>query len=240
MNFHPSLLRLAFRQFWFLFGGIWLLVGSIFAVVGGGMLWNEWRFRTQGADAEATVVEKYTRRGGKGSTKYYIAYEFTTPDGYNISDSDQVDRSTWDGVEQGSKIRVRYLPATPEKSDIPDSSDIWLPTIFGGIGVVFGGIGAVLFFKGLNRARTISRLIRDGIPTEGTVVAVQESNITINRVRQWEVRYSYHDHIGQVHEASSEYMPPREAQKWKEGDKGAVRYDQNRPEVSCWLGREEM
>lgn len=240
MNHHPSLMWLAFRQFWFLFGGIWLLVGSIFAVVGGVMVWNEWRYRNEGADAEATVVDKYTRRGDKGGTKYYITYEFTTPDGYNISDSEQVNKSTWEGVEEGSKIRVRYLPVTPEKSDIPDSSDVWMPAIFGGVGVVFGGIGAVLFFKGLNRARTIARLLRDGIRTEGTVVAVQESNMTINRVRQWEVRYTYQDHIGQMHEASSEYMPPQEAQKWKEGDKGGVRYDQNQPDVSYWLGREEM
>lgn len=239
MNQHPSLLRLAFRQFWFLFGGIWLLVGSIFAVVGGVMLWNEWRYRNEGAEANATVVRKYTGRTSKGNTTYHVAYEFTTPDGYNISDTDEVDSSTWGGVQEGGKIRVRYLPATPEKSDIPDSSDVWMPTIFGGVGVVFGGIGGVLFFKGLNRARTIARLVRDGIRTEGTVVAVQESSITINRVRQWEVRYTFQDHVGQMHESSSEYMSPQDARKWNEGDKGTVRYDQMNPETSYWVGREE-
>jgi len=239
MNHHPSLFRLAFRQFWFLFGSIWLLVGSIFAVVGAGMLWNELRYRNEGADAEATVVEKYTRRGDKGSTTYYVAYEFTTPDGYNISASDQVDEGTWRRVQEKGTVRVRYLPAAPEKSRIPEGSDIWLPVTFGGVGVIFGGIGAVLFAKGLNRARTIARLVREGIRTEGTVVAVQESSITINRVRQWEVKYTFQDHVGQMHESSSEYMSPQEARKWNEGDKGTVRYDQMNPETSFWVGREE-
>jgi hypothetical protein len=70
-------------------------------------------------------------------------------------------------------------------------------------------------------------------------VAVQESSITINRVRQWEVKYSYQDHVGQMHEAASEYMPPQEAEKWHQGDKGTVRYDQMNPEVSYWVGHEE-
>ena len=53
------------------------------------------------------------------------------------------------------------------------------------------------------------------------------------------VKYSYNDFTGQMHEAKSDYMSPSDAERWNVGDKGGVRYDQNRPEVSFWVGREE-
>lgn len=235
----PSFFRLAFKQFWLLFGSIWFFVGSIFAVVGAGMAWNDWRYDKQGVVVEATVVRTYTTTGSKGSRYYYVEYQFTAQDGHVRQSHDKVDRNTWQDLARGSKIRIQYLPSNPDSNRIPQSSNLWGAIGFSAFGGVFGGIGGFLFFRGLNRVRTVQRLLREGVRIEGTVVSVEESSISVNRVRQWVVKYSYRDHMGQTHEAKSDYMSPGEASKWNEGDKGAVRIDQNQPEVCYWVGREE-
>jgi len=234
----PSFFRVAFKQFWLLFGAIWFFVGGIFAIVGGGMLWYEWRFGQQGVDAQARVIEKYTRSGSKGGTTYHLSYEFTTADGFQISSRDQVDEDVWERVAEGSTVAIKYLPHPPYQSRIPGSSRWLLPGIFGGVGLVFGGIGGVLFFRSLFRVRTILRVVREGVQVQGTVAELRETNMSINRVRQWCIRYRFTDFAGRLHEADSDYMSPAEAHEWKEGDTGMVRYDQNQPEVSYWLGRE--
>ncbi len=185
----PSTLRLAFQQFWFLFGGVWLLVGSIFAVVGLGIL-----------------VAQLAGPGGRTGREPLPEAEESG------------------GWERG------------DDSDAAD--DFWIGVIFSGVGTLIGGVGGVLFARGLNRARTIARLLDSGVRVTGTVIEVRPTNVRINRVQQWQLRYSYQDYTGRVHEATSEYMPPAQAQQWRQGDQGTVCYDDRSPEVSYWFGRD--
>ncbi len=157
INREPSCFRLAYRNFWVLFGAIWLLVGTGFLV------------SSLGGLAQKVAPELWLRAAG---------------------------------------------------------------------GAGFGGTGAVLFFRGLRRVRTIQRLYREGIRAEGTVTAVEPTRVTINKVRQWVVRFTFHDYTGRLQEAKSEYMPPDEARRWKPGDAGTVRYDQRDPAINLWIGRD--
>jgi hypothetical protein len=106
--------------------------------------------------------------------------------------------------------------------------------------MLVGGIGGFLFAKGLNRARTIARLLDSGVRATGTVIEVRPTNVRINRVQQWELRYSYRDYTGRLHETTSDYMPPAEAQQWHAGDQGNICYDDKAPEVSYWFGRDPV
>jgi hypothetical protein len=234
----PSFFRLASKQFWLLFGGIWLLVGSVFAAVGGGMLVKEWRFRSEGVSVEARIVEKSTRTGSKGKRICQVAYQFTTADNYHVTGRSDVPCDVWAGLEEGGALRVAYLPAHPEKNQLTERQDAWLPFLFAGIGAVFGGIGGFLVLRSLRRVLAVLRLFREGIPAQGTVVEVAPSSVSINRVPQWVIKYSYRDPMGQTREGESDYMSPDEASEWKEGDTGSIRFDAARPELSYWLGRE--
>jgi hypothetical protein len=90
----------------------------------------------------------------------------------------------------------------------------------------------------LRQWRTRRRLLVEGVPAEATVTAVHETRVSVNRVRQWRIRYRYRDHLGQTHEGRSGYLSPHDVEDWREGDRGAVRFDRDRPEVSVWVGRE--
>lgn len=185
----PSTLRLAFRQFWFLFGGVWLFVGTIFAVVGFGILAAHLAGSADRADVFPEAEE-------------------------------------WQSQE-------RTEDSSPE-------DDFLIGIIFCGVGVLVGGIGGFLFAKGLNRARTIARLLDSGVRATGTVTEVRPTNVRINRVQQWVLRYSYHDYTGRLHETTSDYMSPGEAQQWQAGDQGNICYDDKTPEVSYWFGRDPV
>jgi hypothetical protein len=234
----PSFFRLATKQFWLLFGGIWFLVGSVFAVVGAGLVLSQWRYHTDGVTVQAKVAEKSTRTGSKGKRTCHVTYEFTTQDQFHVTGNDQLPCDVWAGLNEGEEVRVQYLAARPEENRITEGSDIWLPFVFTGIGTVFGGIGGFLVVRSLNRVRTVLRLFREGIPVQGTVTAVAQSNVNINRVPQWVIKYTYTDHVGQKREGESDYMSPADADAWHEGDTGAVRFDQAHPEISFWVGRE--
>ena len=234
----PSFFRLATKQFWLLFGGIWFVVGSVFAVVGAGLLISQWRYQTDGVTVQAKVAEKTTRTGSKGKRSCHVTYEFTTQDQYHVTGSDQLPCDVWAGLKESEEVRVQYLAARPEENRITEGAENWLPIIFTGIGSVFGGIGGFLVIRSLNRVRIVLRLFREGIPVQGTVTAVSPSSVSINRVQQWVIKYSYRDQMGQTREGESDYMSPADADTWHEGDTGAVRFDQSHPEISHWFGRE--
>lgn len=116
-----------------------------------------------------------------------------------------------------------------------------LPIIFTILGAVFASIGGVIFFMavtGIRRQLDLSDEAK-GMTVEGTVLEVAPTNFSLNDEPQWQIRYSYRDHKGKEHEAKSPHIPPEEAEAWKAGDKGSVRYDLRSPQKSVWLGTEE-
>ena len=121
-----------------------------------------------------------------------------------------------------------------------ESSEPLRAVIFGAFGIIFAGGGGFAFIKGLNRARNIVNLFRTGTRGQGTVAAVVPTNVRINGVAQWVVQYRYYDGQGQRREAKSDYLAFSLAEKWQEGDIGIIYYDQNKPELSYWVGREEI
>jgi hypothetical protein len=230
------------NAFLFLFGGVWLLVGAGF-LVGGLVAYRlEERYRAEGQPSDAIVLEKSIDRARRGtgnrrSTDYRVRYRFTTADGRTVEGSDSVDVGTWEALEERGPIRVRYLPDSPDESRVDAESDRWVPLILAGVGLVLTPVGGVILATGWRQWRTHRRLRAEGAPAEAIVTAVHQTRVSVNRVRQWRIRYRYRDHLGQTHEGKSGYLSPDEVEEWREGDRGAVRFDRNRPDVSVWLGR---
>jgi len=237
----PSFYRIASRQFWFFFTLIFLLVGAGLLVAGGVLLQQEQRYSTDGAEATGRVVDKYTRRssGRSRSTRYIVLYEFDTPDGFHISGQDSIGSGRWNSLRRGDSVPVEYVKSQPEKNRVAGESEYTVSLVLSGIGGGVALVAGFFFWKSLGRVRTALRLWREGVRTEGAVAEVKATNVRINRVTQWMIHYTYHDYGGRQQRGKSDYLPPDEAQAWKAGDTGVVRYDQNRPELSVWVGREE-
>lgn len=106
------------------------------------------------------------------------------------------------------------------------------------MGACFGGVGAFLFLKGARRVLRERRLRAHGTLTDGTITAVSPTRVSFNRQQQWAVSYEYRDHVGRAHRGQSGYLSPMDAQHWKPGDVGKVRFDREQPHDSIWLGDE--
>ena len=233
--------RAASRSFAFLFGGIWLLVGAPFLVIGLYTAWDTFRlqerFRTEAETAEGMVLTKAITRK-KDSRTFHVGYRFPSPDGTTIRTHAQVSGALWDTLVEREPVRVTYLRSDPRINRLEGAgSDWWLPGIFTFFGLVFAPIGGVVFFRG---ARGIARQLRletEGTRADATVLEVAPSNMHVNGVQQWQIRYRYQDHRGRKHVATSEVMPPEEAEAWKAGDTAAIRYDRHTPKHSVWIGR---
>ena len=126
-------------------------------------------------------------------------------------------------------------PATNRVAGEPDRVG---PGIMIGLGGIFSLAGGTIVFVSLGKRLSRARLLRDGMSADGIITAVEATNISINRVPQWIVRYRYNDHRGRTYEDKSPYLSPQEVNDWKEGDTGKVKYDREKSNKSLWMGRE--
>lgn len=236
----PSLLKLASRSLWLWVGAMFLLVGIVFTTTGIQELREEKEYEEQGLTVQATVSSKSIERAKRGEnsrTRYVIAYQFTTAQGETIDGSAEVPVEEWERLEAGHPLTVSYLSNEPQESRAAGEDDWVTALIFTGLGGVFALLGGGLTFGSLRSIFRALRLSREGLIAEGTILHVGPTNTTINRVRQWRIRYSYRDHLGRTQEGQSHLLSPDEASGWREGDTGTVRFDRQQPAVSVWVGK---
>jgi Protein of unknown function (DUF3592) len=107
------------------------------------------------------------------------------------------------------------------------------------VGVVVAVAGAFLFGRALRGILEARRVLRLGRSTVATVIAVEETNISVNGRQQFKVRYSFRDERNQPHEGDSGYLGWTDAASWKPGQSVAIRYDPDRPNESVWIGKPE-
>lgn len=240
-------LRLAKRSFAFWFGGIWFFVGAPFLIlgiyVGVDTLRQQERFKNEAQVAEGMVLNKWisvqTSSQQRRETKsYWVDYRFSAPDGAVVKGEAQVSRGLWDRLVEREPVRVTFLPGDPRSNRIEGESPAWMvPLIFTGLGLVFAPIGGFIFFKGVAGIRRELRVKSAGSMAQATVLEVGPTNTSFNGVRQWRIQYRYQDYVGRTHRGKSKLMAPEEAQAWKAGDTGTVRYDSHAPKKSIWVGK---
>ena len=235
-----SFFRLARRAVILWVGIPFFAIGSIFLYFGIQDLLQEHRYQREGITAQATVLSKSlvrAKRGENARTKYLLTYRFTTIAREVIENTNEVSVEEWEGLDEGSSYQVTYLPDSPNASRSRDQADWSLVIVFTLLGATFALVGGAMSFFSLRHILQTLRILREGLIAEGTVLAVQATGTTVNRVRQWELRYQYRDHLGQTHEGVSELLSPDEASAWHKGATGTVRFDRLRPQDSAWVGK---
>ena len=232
------------RHFGLIFGGIWLVVGIPFLIGGVAMWQHEERFARDAVTAEGKVLTRDIRTaqrssdsGSSTSTEYHVSYRFLTPDGVAREGSSQVDVHIWERLNEQGPVTVSYLPGDPGTHRVAGEPDRIGSAIMAGLGGFFTLAGGAIFLFSLVKHRRRGRLLRSGMSAEATVTAVEETSFSINRVPQWIIRYRYDDQLGRTHEGKSPYLSPQEANDWKQGDTGKVKYDRERSNMSLWIGR---
>ena len=115
------------------------------------------------------------------------------------------------------------------------------------LGVVMLVVLGLLSLAALRRVWIWHRLVRNGMAAKGTITAVKFALLrdwTSWRglgVSEWQqvIRYCYEDDAGRTHHGWSGYLSVAEASRWRAGDPCGVRFDQERPGRSVWIGAVE-
>jgi hypothetical protein len=229
-------LRLSGRTFFLLFGAVFVCAGTSLLYGGIDATIRERTYQKKGEVVEAVVVSKAIRRAsreGNTSTRYEITYRFTTAEGA-VEGVAAVPVEEWEALERGSRLPITYVPGTPGSSRAKGAGGMTDALVMIGAGALAALFGGVVFARsalGIWRER---RLLREGLTAHGTVLAIEPSNVAVNRVRQWQVRYRYHDHVGRPHDGASEPLSPDDARAVAVGDALTVRFDRDHPEQSAW------
>ncbi len=234
------------KNFWLWFGRIWLFCGSPFLLIGlylgAQQVMISKRLAAEGRTVGGIVLTKAitsssstSSRGGNTST-YKITFRFLTPGGL-VTGGSEVTAEAWDSLVEREPIQVTYLPDAPQYYRIEGQTNgWWIPASFTVMGGIFTSLGGFIFLRARTGLQARARLHREGIITEGTIFEVRPTRIRINGVHQWSLRYRYQDGRGKSC-TGAESLSPEEAEAWKEGDKGMVRYDPRRPNLSIWIGK---
>jgi hypothetical protein len=233
------------RHFGLIFGGIWLVAG-IGVLIGGIAMWqHEERFAREAVTTEGKVLTRDIRTahsssssGSSTSTEYWVSYRFHAPDGITREGDSKVDVHVWERLQEQGPVTVSYLTSDPATNRVAGEPDRVGPAIMAGLGGFFSLAGGTIVLFSLGKRLSRARLLRGGMSAEATVTAVEETSFSINRVPQWVVRYRYNDHRGRTHEGKSPYLSPQEANNWKEGGTGKIKYDRERSDKSLWVGNE--
>jgi hypothetical protein len=235
------------NNFWCWFGGIWFFCGLPFLSIGlyAGIeqVLVSKRLNVEGRSVEGMVLSKTVRSSsssGSGrknhSPTYEVTFRFLTPGGM-VNGTTKVTSATWDRLIERKPIAITYLPEDPQRYRVEGQTSGWvLPVMFTVIGGLFTVAGGFIWLRSKRQSRTTERLKREGMSAEGVVVEVRAGMIRINRVQQMNLHYRYQDHRGKFHIGKIP-LSPKEAECWKEGDTGRVRYDRLRPQKSIWIGK---
>lgn len=230
------------KNFWFWFGGIWFAVGSVFLAVGiivGIDRSNvETRFAAGGRDAEGIVLSKEISSSNDNSPGYRVAFRFDTFDDRTIRGSAELTAEAWDALAERGPILVTYLPDRPATFRVPGQKDdgAMLTLAFGLMGAGFAGVGGFLLLSAFRKRNREIALELHGTLVSATVLDVAPGNLRINGIPQWKLKYRFSDSRGGRHDGSCS-LSPDEAQAWKPGQAGRVRYDSRNPRSHAWVGR---
>jgi hypothetical protein len=92
-------------------GGI---VGIVLLVFGVKEYFQTKSLQAKGKATTAEVTNAEERSGRRGRKRYYLTAHFKTESGQTITSEERVSRSTFDEGASSRKIRVTYLPDSPE------------------------------------------------------------------------------------------------------------------------------
>lgn len=227
-------------KFFLLFGFFWAIMSLPFILVGYSFLQDEIRYEKESVVTTGTLLSKDTTQStdsdGHSSTHYVASYEFKDAQGELIKGESNIEYERWNSLNVNQQVEIQYLKGESSKNRINQETSFVIPYIFGGVGGIsflFGALFVILYFR---KKIKFNRISNSGILASATVTSVRPGNLKINGVQQWVIYYSYQDYQGKQQKGETGYLTPEEANAWKSGDKGQVKFDPTNSAESIWLG----
>lgn len=210
-----------FVMFGAMFGGIPTFIFAIMIASMGGP-WNDWFLDSRGVtvDAEVVSVER-TSTSINDATVMEVKLRFDDEKGK----SRKTTVHTITAPATGSHVRIDYDPEDVSRARLTGTSASPLGAIIF-MPLIFGGIGLPLFCVGLVRARRQRSIYRRGTAAQARVVDVTASSSSQNKQRVMIAHYHYQSPLG-LHQGTLKAVSPPML-----GSVIWVLYDPERPEQS--------
>jgi hypothetical protein len=210
-----------------------------FLLFGSGLLsaYDELRYHVSGTETDATVIAKKSLPYGRRGTRPGVSYRFTTPDGRKAEGEGIIEPELLEKLRPDSLLSVTYLADEPSINRPRASSEWGAMLVAFPIGALSMALGGGLGWFILGPIFRMWRLVRVGVPAEGTVLGIESAAISFSRRVQSQIRYRYQDRLGGIHEGKSRPMDASDLEGWKPGARGAILYEPRRPDRSIWLGK---
>ena len=197
---------------------------------------GERQYRSAVTGEAAVVRKQMTLATSTSSTSYTVTYRARPPGGRELEKTEAVAPAVWDALAEGGVVSVQYLPARANSIRIArEPRDVVLLIVASVTGPI-AAVGLWLVARGARDVWWTLRVHRHGVAADATVTAVHGTNVSVNRRIQWAIDYRFADHLGREQQGTSTPMPRAHALEWTEGDRGVVRFDPDRPDVSVWIG----
>lgn len=171
-----------------------LAAGLVFSLVGWALIGQANRLERQGVDAVAVVtardIRTETDRDGTRRTHHFVGYRFQPAAGQTVTARDRVARSTYDSVEVGQTVPVRYLPDDPSVSRLAaEGSGRGGAVVLGLFGFLLlaGSLGATALL--LRGKLSAIRAARRGEVREAEVIDHVPTNVSVNGRTQYRYRW---------------------------------------------------
>lgn len=132
----------------------------------------------------------------------------------------------------GGALGVWVLWLRRQRSGPP----LWLAGVPLLVGLIFTGVGVGFGAHGIQQQQLETRLLASGVATSASVVALEQTGTRVNGRYLWRVRYEYAVPSGGRHQGVSGYLYRDDAQRYRPGDRVAIRYDPSDPATSIWVG----
>lgn len=227
-------------KFFFLFGFFWAILSLPFILVGYSFLQDEIRYEKESVVTTGTLLSKNTTQStdsdGHTSTHYVANYEFKDLQGETIQGESNIERDRWNELIINQPVEIQYVKGSTSKNRIKQEPSYVLSYIFCGIGGFAFLLGVVFMTIYIRKNLKFKRINNSGILASATVTSVRPGNLEINGVRQWVIHYSYQDYQGKQQKGETGYLSPDDANAWKSGDKGQIKFDSSNSAESIWLG----
>jgi hypothetical protein len=225
------------------FGGVFLLAGVCCLLVSANQVYQEYQLRKAGQVIQGKVLAKYMStgshyRGNRSKQNLFsgitrsVMYRFTTPQGLHFDRQVEVDTESWAALQEQEPVQVLFLPQNPSVNRLAGKMSWGLVITFGLVGGIFTVVGIVVTVLFSGKLATRRTLTHQGVTAQGTVLAVENEG-----VGQSVIHYQYFDARGRIRKGHSGYLSEEEADLWKVGDTGIIRFNPRRPTQSVWEGK---
>jgi hypothetical protein len=139
-----------------------MLALGIFFLLSAAYFWLPYPIVTQfGIATEATITERWTYYDNELGTRNTVAYHFIV-EGQQYASQQLVETATYDALEEGSSVKVLYVPLDPNLSSL--ANGVKLPLLEIIVGFTMG-----VFFL-LGSSRVIKRRLQDRRLSKGCLL----------------------------------------------------------------------